>query len=106
MLDQTPGEMIIALRQGEIDLALTLHGIDLLSREFYARKIATVRSLVALPVSHRFASERQGLFVCVRGTGTSVSGVGSDLMRVDEKFTSAHHPGSSAPSPAASLHRR
>jgi DNA-binding transcriptional LysR family regulator len=59
MLDQTPGEMIIALRQGKIDLALTLHGIDLLSRDFYARKLATVRSLVVLPVNHRFATERQ-----------------------------------------------
>ena len=59
MLDQTPGEMIIALRQGKIDLALTLHGIDLLSRDFYARKLATVKSVVALPVSHRFATERQ-----------------------------------------------
>src|ERR1700682_2875344 len=59
MLDQTPGEMIVALQQGKIDLALTLLGIDLLSRDFYARKLATVRSLVALPVSHRFATERQ-----------------------------------------------
>ncbi|MGH7942941.1 MAG: LysR substrate-binding domain-containing protein [Limisphaerales bacterium] len=59
MLDQTPGEMIIALRQGEIDLALTLQGAELLSRDFYARKLATVRSLVTLPVSHRFAAERQ-----------------------------------------------
>ena len=59
MLDQTPGEMIVALRQGEIDLALTLHGADLLSRDFYARKLATVRSVVTLPVSHRFATERQ-----------------------------------------------
>ena len=59
MLDQTPGEMIVALRQGKIDLAMTLHGIDLLSRDFYVRKLATVRSLVALPVSHRLATERQ-----------------------------------------------
>jgi DNA-binding transcriptional LysR family regulator len=59
MLDQTPGEMITALRQGEIDLALTLHGADLLSRDFYARKLATVRSLTVLPASHRFAAERQ-----------------------------------------------
>jgi DNA-binding transcriptional LysR family regulator len=59
MLDQTPGEIIIALRQGEIDLALTLHGIDLLSRDFYARKLASVESLVALPVSHRFATKKQ-----------------------------------------------
>jgi DNA-binding transcriptional LysR family regulator len=59
MLDQTPGEMIIALRQGEIDLALTLHDADLLSRDFYARKLATVRSLVVLPVNHRLATEKQ-----------------------------------------------
>jgi DNA-binding transcriptional LysR family regulator len=59
MLDQTPGEMIIALRQGKIDLALTMHGIDLLSRDFYARKLATVRSVVALPISHRLATETQ-----------------------------------------------
>jgi DNA-binding transcriptional LysR family regulator len=59
MLDQTPGEMIGALRQGEIDLAFTLHGVDLLSRDFYARKLAAVRSLVVLPASHRLATERQ-----------------------------------------------
>src|ERR1700722_18561969 len=59
MLDQTPGEMIIALRQGKMDLAFTMHGIDLLSRDFDTRKLATVGSLVALPVSHRFATETQ-----------------------------------------------
>jgi DNA-binding transcriptional LysR family regulator len=59
MLDQTPGETIIALRQGKIDFALTLLGVDLLSRDFHTRKLATVRSLVALPVSHRFATDRQ-----------------------------------------------
>src|SRR6202021_3734538 len=59
MLDQTPGEIIIALRQGKIDLALTLHGINLLSRDFYARNLATVRRMVALPVTHRFATEGQ-----------------------------------------------
>src|SRR5258707_10412775 len=59
MLDQTPGEMIVALQQCKIDPALTLLGIDLLSRDFYARKLATVKSVVALPVSHRFASEKQ-----------------------------------------------
>src|SRR5580692_3921329 len=42
MLDQTPGEMIIALRQGKIDLALTLHGIDLLSRDFYVPNVVMV----------------------------------------------------------------
>jgi DNA-binding transcriptional LysR family regulator len=67
MLDQTPGDMIIALRQGKIDLALTMHGIDLLSRDFYARKLATVRSLVALPVSHRLADERQVSLAQLKG---------------------------------------
>ena len=34
MFDQTHGEIIIALGQGEIDLALTALGADLLSRDF------------------------------------------------------------------------
>src|SRR6266699_3761409 len=59
MLDQTPGEMIIALRRGEIDLALTGHGADVLSRDFYTRKLASVPSLVALPINHRLAPQKQ-----------------------------------------------
>jgi len=59
MLDQTPGEMITALRRGEIDLALTGHGVDLLSRDFYTHKLASVPSLVALPLDHPLASEKQ-----------------------------------------------
>jgi DNA-binding transcriptional LysR family regulator len=59
LLDQTPGEIIIALRQGEIDLALTGLGADLLSRDFYSRKLASVPSLVALPINHRLAAEKQ-----------------------------------------------
>src|SRR5258708_6160406 len=59
MLDQTPGEMIIALRRGEIDLALTHHGADLLSRDFYTHKLASVPSLVALPLDHPLASRKQ-----------------------------------------------
>ena len=59
MLDQTPGEMIIALRRGEIDLALTHHGADLLSRDFYTHKLASVPSLVALPIDHPLASRKQ-----------------------------------------------
>jgi len=59
MLDQTPGEMIIALRRGEIDLALTGHGVDLLSRDFYTHKLASVPSLAVLPVNHPLASQKQ-----------------------------------------------
>jgi DNA-binding transcriptional LysR family regulator len=92
MLDQTPGEMIIALRQGKIDLALTLHGIDLLSRDFYARKIATVRSLVALPVRHRFATERQVSLsqlkgeTFVRGSNDAVPGYTQRIIQFCRKY--------------------
>ena len=58
MLDQTHGEIIIALRRGEIDLALTGHGANLLSRDFYTRKLASVPSIVALPISHGLAAEK------------------------------------------------
>src|SRR4029077_2721463 len=92
MLDQTPGEMIIALRQGEIDLALTLHGIDLLSRDFYIRKIATVKSLVALPVSHRFATKRQVSIsqlkgeTFVRGSDDVVPGYTQRIIQLCRKY--------------------
>lgn len=59
MLDLTPAEQIIALRRGEIDLALTADGTDLLSRDFYTHKLATVTSLVALPVDHPLASQKR-----------------------------------------------
>ena len=92
MLDQTPGEMIIALRQGKIDLALTLHGIDLLSRDFYARKLATVRSVVALPVSHRFATKRQVSIsqlkgeTFVRGSDDAVPGYTQRIIQFCRKY--------------------
>jgi DNA-binding transcriptional LysR family regulator len=92
MLDQTPGEMIAALRQGEIDLALTLHGADLLSRDFYARKLATVRSLVALPASHRLATEKQVSLsqlkdeTFVRGSDDAVPGYTQRIVQFCRKY--------------------
>ena len=59
MLDLTPGEMIVALRRGEIDLALTSQGADLLSRDFYSHKLASVPSLVVLPLNHPLASQKE-----------------------------------------------
>jgi DNA-binding transcriptional LysR family regulator len=94
MLDQTPGEMIAALRQGTIDLALTLHGIDLLSRDFYTRKLATVKSLVALPVTHRLASEKRISIsqlkgeTFVRGSDDEVPGYNQRLNQFCRKFGS------------------
>ncbi|MDE3100255.1 MAG: LysR family transcriptional regulator [Verrucomicrobiota bacterium] len=92
MLDQTPGEMITALRQGEIDLALTLHGADLLSRDFYARKLATVGSLVVLPVSHRFAVEKQVSLsqlkreAFIRGSDDAVPGYNHRIVQFCRKY--------------------
>jgi DNA-binding transcriptional LysR family regulator len=57
MLDLTTGQQIMALRRGEIDLALIYLGIELLSRDFYTRKLATAPSLVVLPLNHPLASE-------------------------------------------------
>jgi DNA-binding transcriptional LysR family regulator len=59
MVDLTPGEVISALRRGEIDLALTYLGMDLLSRDFYTRKIDNVPSVAVLPIDHRLASQKQ-----------------------------------------------
>ena len=59
LLDLTTGEQIMALRRGEIDLALTYLARDLLSRDFYTRKVATVPSLAALPIKHPLASQIQ-----------------------------------------------
>jgi hypothetical protein len=42
----------MALRRGEIDVALIYLGIELLSRDFYTRKLATVPSVGVLPLSH------------------------------------------------------
>jgi DNA-binding transcriptional LysR family regulator len=92
MLDQTPGEMMVALQHGKIDLALTLFGIDLLTRDFYARKLVTVRSVVALPVSHRFASEKQVYLsqlkgeTFVRGSNDAVPGYDQKIVHFCHKY--------------------
>jgi DNA-binding transcriptional LysR family regulator len=57
MLDLTTAQQIMALRRGEIDLVLIYLGIELLSRDFYTHKLATVPSLVVLPLDHPLASE-------------------------------------------------
>ncbi len=92
MLDQTPAEMIIALRRGEIDLALTGHGVDLLSRDFYTRKLASVPSLVALPINHRLAAEKQVSIsqlkdeTFIRGSDDVAPGYTEKIIRFCRKF--------------------
>jgi molybdate transport repressor ModE-like protein len=59
MLDQTPAEMITALRRGEIDLAFTAYGAEALSGDFYMHKLASVPGLVTLPLDHPLAHHKQ-----------------------------------------------
>jgi DNA-binding transcriptional LysR family regulator len=58
LLDLSPGEQITALRRGEIDVALTDQGAELLSLDFFTRKLAVVSSVVLSPTSHPLASQR------------------------------------------------
>jgi molybdate transport repressor ModE-like protein len=92
MLDQTPGEMIAALDRGEIDLALTNHGVNLLSRDFYTRKLASVPSVLAVPIDHRLAAKtslsisqlKDEMFV--RASDEVVPGYNQKIIRFCRKF--------------------
>jgi DNA-binding transcriptional LysR family regulator len=55
-VDLFPGEQIIALRAGEIDIGITNDSGELLAGEFYTRKLAEMRSYIALPEQHRLAT--------------------------------------------------
>ena len=57
LLDLSPGEQINALRKGEIDLALLANARSILAREFFLRRIATVKVFVALPADHVLAKQ-------------------------------------------------
>ena len=59
LLDLFPGEQITALRQGEIDIALTQEIGDLLGRDFYTRQLVVTESIVALPAGHPLALRKQ-----------------------------------------------
>ena len=51
-----PGEQIIALRAGEIDIGITNESGELLAGEFYTRSLAEIPSYIALPEQHRLAT--------------------------------------------------
>jgi DNA-binding transcriptional LysR family regulator len=59
LLDLSPGEQIVALRKGEIDLALIGQEGALLSTEFYTRKLTTLPVVAVMPGDHRLASKKQ-----------------------------------------------
>jgi DNA-binding transcriptional LysR family regulator len=53
VVNLSPGEQIVALRAGEIDIGITNESGELLAGEFYTRKLAEVGSYIALPENHR-----------------------------------------------------
>ncbi len=57
LVDLTPGEQIMALRAGEIDIGITNDSGELLAGEFYTRKLTEMRSYIALPERHRLAAQ-------------------------------------------------
>jgi DNA-binding transcriptional LysR family regulator len=56
-VDLSPGEQIIALRAGEIDIGITNESGELLAGEFYTRPLAEMGSYIALPEQHRLATQ-------------------------------------------------
>jgi DNA-binding transcriptional LysR family regulator len=67
LVDLFPGEQIIALRAGEIDIGITNESGELLAGEFYTRKLAEVGSYVALPELHRLATHDRVRLSDLRG---------------------------------------
>lgn len=59
LLDLTPGEQVVALNQGKIDLALIGQEGAAVARDFYTLKLATLGVCVALSSDHPLASRRE-----------------------------------------------
>jgi DNA-binding transcriptional LysR family regulator len=59
LLDLSPGEQIVALRKGEIDLALIGQEGALLTSEFYVRKLTTLAVVAVMPADHPLASRER-----------------------------------------------
>ena len=67
LLDLSPGEQIAALRKGEIDLALIGAAGNLLTREFYVKKIAVLPVFAALADHHPLAARKEVRLADLRG---------------------------------------
>jgi DNA-binding transcriptional LysR family regulator len=59
LLDLSPGEQIVALRRGEIDVALIGQEGALLSGEFYIRKLTTLAVVAVMAADHPLASRER-----------------------------------------------
>lgn len=58
-VELTPTELVVALRQGEVDLALLGPADDRLRREFATRRLVTVPAMIALAGDHPLAKRRR-----------------------------------------------
>lgn len=67
LVDLSPGEQIAALRAGELDLALMGASGDLIAREFFVRRLATVPVMVALPEGHALSDRTTLKLADLRG---------------------------------------
>src|SRR5260370_3576980 len=88
LLDLFPGEQIAALRNGEIDVGLTLETGALLGRDFYTRKLVAGKSVVFLPRRHPLASRKELRLAELKnetflmGPDDHIPGVRRQLMRI------------------------
>ena len=84
LVDLSPGEQMIALRAGEIDIGITNESGELLAGEFYTRKLADVGSYIALPEHHRLAAQDRVRLSDLRGE-FFVSGDAQHLPGMDRR---------------------
>jgi DNA-binding transcriptional LysR family regulator len=84
VVNLSPGEQMITLRAGEIDIGITNESGELLAGEFYTRKLADVGSYIALPEHHRLATQDRVRLSDLRGE-FFVSGDAQHLPGMDRR---------------------
>jgi len=67
LMDLTPGEQLDALRKGELDVALLGQEGDLVRKEFYTRKIATLPLYAVMHAGHPLVSKASVRLADLRG---------------------------------------
>jgi DNA-binding transcriptional LysR family regulator len=68
LLDLSPGEMLKGLREGELDLAMTHVGAEILSVDFYVRRITKLPGVVALSEDHPLSGRAELKLADLKGS--------------------------------------
>lgn len=87
LLDLTPGEQITALRRAEIDAGLTDSSAQLLEKDFFVRRLASMPSCVALPQDHPLAKSKQIRIAQLRAE-SFVNGADEEIPGVTQRIAS------------------